>query len=129
MSQRFGVYKDFTFSGYDYQGAAEPWGEGYWDLFGEGNFNRKSGNRETIWNVQFDVSAKGGGGLDISSNGGEFNLERCWGGRQMWGTKDKKGVAQWLVETLNGRHTRSEESRVGKECVSTCQSRWSPNHK
>src|SRR3546814_3436052 len=23
---------------------------------------------------------------------------------------------------------RSEESRVGKECVSTCSSRWSPNH-
>src|SRR3546814_16968192 len=23
---------------------------------------------------------------------------------------------------------RSEESRVGKECVSTCRSRWSPNH-
>src|SRR3546814_16599267 len=25
--------------------------------------------------------------------------------------------------------TRSEERRVGKECVSTCRSRWSPNHK
>src|SRR3546814_15389875 len=23
-------------------------------------------------------------------------------------------------------HTRSEERRVGKECVSTCRSRWSP---
>src|SRR3546814_15985432 len=23
---------------------------------------------------------------------------------------------------------RSEESRVGKECVSTCRSRWSPTH-
>src|SRR3546814_15623461 len=23
---------------------------------------------------------------------------------------------------------RSEERRVGKECVSTCSSRWSPNH-
>src|SRR3546814_18929888 len=23
---------------------------------------------------------------------------------------------------------RSEECRVGKECVSTCRSRWSPNH-
>src|SRR3546814_15769175 len=26
-------------------------------------------------------------------------------------------------------HTRSEERRVGKECVSTCRSRWSPYHK
>src|SRR3546814_13814617 len=24
---------------------------------------------------------------------------------------------------------RSDERRVGKECVSTCRSRWSPNHK
>src|SRR3546814_19675736 len=27
---------------------------------------------------------------------------------------------------INGRRFRSEESRVGKECVSTCRSRWSP---
>src|SRR3546814_19313895 len=25
--------------------------------------------------------------------------------------------------------TRSEERRVGKECVSTCRFRWSPSHK
>src|SRR3546814_16747764 len=25
-------------------------------------------------------------------------------------------------------HSRSEERRVGKECVSTCRSRWSPYH-
>src|SRR3546814_11053096 len=27
-----------------------------------------------------------------------------------------------------GRIARSEERRVGKECVSTCRSRWSPYH-
>src|SRR3546814_18542558 len=27
-----------------------------------------------------------------------------------------------------GFERRSEESRVGKECVSTCRSRWSPYH-
>src|SRR3546814_14210588 len=26
------------------------------------------------------------------------------------------------------RDSRSEERRVGKECVSTCRSRWSPDH-
>src|SRR3546814_16564147 len=26
------------------------------------------------------------------------------------------------------QHLRSEERRVGKECVSTCRSRWSPYH-
>src|SRR3546814_11154886 len=28
----------------------------------------------------------------------------------------------------NGVVLRSEERRVGKECVSTCRSRWSPYH-
>src|SRR3546814_14561508 len=48
-------------------------------------------------------------------------------------------VSQVLVELL-GEHLghdasadpdegeRSEERRVGKECVSTCRSRWSPYH-
>src|SRR3546814_17860940 len=27
-----------------------------------------------------------------------------------------------------GRYCRSEERRAGKECVSTCRSRWSPSH-
>src|SRR3546814_11353943 len=27
-----------------------------------------------------------------------------------------------------GEKKRSEERRVGKECVSTCRSRWSPDH-
>src|SRR3546814_10795047 len=29
----------------------------------------------------------------------------------------------------SARVSRSEERRVGKECVSTCRSRWSPYHK
>src|SRR3546814_12143453 len=29
---------------------------------------------------------------------------------------------------LNQLTSRSEERRVGKECVSTCRSRWSPYH-
>src|SRR3546814_16580800 len=29
---------------------------------------------------------------------------------------------------LHQRLSRSEERRVGKECVSTCSSRWSPYH-
>src|SRR3546814_1855684 len=37
-----------------------------------------------------------------------------------------------LVGIVTGRdmrfETRSEERRVGKECVSTCRSRWSPYH-
>src|SRR3546814_14940012 len=29
---------------------------------------------------------------------------------------------------VRGENGRSEERRVGKECVSTCRSRWSPYH-
>src|SRR3546814_11393383 len=31
-----------------------------------------------------------------------------------------------LVQTIGGWQDRSEERRVGTECVSTCRSRWSP---
>src|SRR3546814_918539 len=36
----------------------------------------------------------------------------------------------WLaVQATDGSEAyRSEERRVGKECVSTCRSRWSPYH-
>src|SRR3546814_12559150 len=33
-------------------------------------------------------------------------------------------TARWFEALL----ARSEERRVGKECVSTCRSRWSPYH-
>src|SRR3546814_10569702 len=31
-------------------------------------------------------------------------------------------------KSVAGGERRSEERRVGKECVSTCRSRWSPYH-
>src|SRR3546814_19687129 len=35
----------------------------------------------------------------------------------------------WLLDRWLGTSPwRSEERRVGKECVSTCRSRWSPYH-
>src|SRR3546814_1366086 len=36
----------------------------------------------------------------------------------------------WIDEALQTAlaQRRSEERRVGKECVSTCRSRWSPYH-
>src|SRR3546814_2224971 len=33
-----------------------------------------------------------------------------------------------LVRQARGAEMRSEERRVGKECVRTCRSRWSPYH-
>src|SRR3546814_16736798 len=37
------------------------------------------------------------------------------------------GLRRHAVDALQ-RPVRSEERRVGKECVSTCRSRWSPYH-
>src|SRR3546814_1682874 len=40
-----------------------------------------------------------------------------------------EGVKDELLRTMNDPIViRSEERRVGKECVSTCRSRWSPHH-
>src|SRR3546814_11033650 len=41
--------------------------------------------------------------------------------------KDQSGQAA-LRRYYSSHASRSEESRVGKECVSTCRSRWSPYH-
>ncbi len=101
MTERFGVYKDFTFNGYDYLGAYEPWGDVYWDLFREGNMNREDGNFEAIWNVEFDPTALGGGS-DGGDYGGNFVLERQWG-PAWWGINDIEGNWNWLKDTLGGR--------------------------
>src|SRR3546814_11040872 len=50
---------------------------------------------------------------DMWAKGARLNLER----------------ALRVGDELGGHIvTRSEERRVGKECVSTCRSRWSPYH-
>src|SRR3546814_18558278 len=36
--------------------------------------------------------------------------------------------AERVVVLDDGKEGRSEERRVGQECVSTCRSRWSPYH-
>src|SRR3546814_12195805 len=38
------------------------------------------------------------------------------------------GLPHFVIGRPIKRRVRSEERRVGKECVSTCRSRWSPYH-
>src|SRR3546814_2486242 len=40
-------------------------------------------------------------------------------------TRRTKEYLPFIMSLVNGR---SEERRVGQECVSTCRSRWSPYH-
>src|SRR3546814_2897885 len=39
-----------------------------------------------------------------------------------------RGLSEIAAPATARYRTRSEERRVGKECVSTCRSRWSPYH-
>lgn len=94
MTERFGVYKDFTFTGYDYKGPQEPWGDVYWDLFRDGNFHRAQGNKEAIWNTNLKYDAEGSGYPD--------SHERWWG-PWCWALKDIDGVQNYLKDTLMGR--------------------------
>src|SRR3546814_12410351 len=47
-----------------------------------------------------------------------------------WDTKrlDVEGQRLDTLKEIAATQERSEERRVGKECVSTCRSRWSPYH-
>src|SRR3546814_13724010 len=47
--------------------------------------------------------------------------------KDMWPRMYEK-VAPRLRDDPQARQERSEERRVGKECVSTCRSRWSPSN-
>jgi len=102
MTERFGVYQDFVFQGYDYAGPEESWGDVYWDLFREGNFNRIDGNKECIWNGQMDVDTEGGGGTADASWGGNQSLERWWTSGA-WRAVDMNGTKNVLKDTLMGR--------------------------
>src|SRR3546814_13639859 len=43
-------------------------------------------------------------------------------------TRTRRGRMGTSSPVFGLRPMRSEERRVGKECVSTCRSRWSPYH-
>src|SRR3546814_16565427 len=57
-----------------------------------------------------------------------IDVERA--ARLAWRGADPAGELRKIVGGMQRiqRHLRSEERRVGKECVSTCRSRWSPYH-
>src|SRR3546814_17110516 len=76
--------------------------------------------------AQFEADGRDEGVLFIGRAQEKTNLFRTEKRR------NAEGVAYpWIVKTtglVNHFYVRSEERRVGKECVSTCRSRWSPYH-
>src|SRR3546814_14228969 len=67
------------------------------------------GARSLDWGERIQVTAD----IDVV-----VERNHHWSSR--WGTDQNRAL--WSA------FTRSEERRVGKECVSTCRSRWSPSH-
>src|SRR3546814_3748510 len=74
-----------------------------------------------------------GGGADLTGNtgtaiagAGVMSAEEP-GGRQIFFGVREHGMAA-IMNGMAFHGGRSEERRVGKECVSTCSSRWSPYH-
>ena len=102
MTAPFGTWANFTFSGPTYSGPAVHWGDVYFDLFQDGNFNWVQGNKEAIWNIEQDPTILGGDNTDVNSSGGLFVMERWWG-PYPWGMKDKNGTPNFLEDTLMGR--------------------------
>src|SRR3546814_14175853 len=101
-----------------------PWGKGFpgWHLECSAMSNKYLGEK-------FDIH---GGGIDLipthHTNEIAQNVACC-----------KENPANYWIHTnmltVNGQkmskslgNSRSEERSVGKECVSTCRSRWSPYH-
>src|SRR3546814_4157350 len=49
-------------------------------------------------------------------------------GTWLWGDGSLASLTDTIRKGVPAPKQRSEERRVGKECVSTCRSRWSPYH-
>src|SRR3546814_4815115 len=76
------------------------------------------------------IYRKGGQGLDDIYS---FSFEKPRIVIILRGTTANKQTSERIEATVtlfDGKReiVRSEERRVGKECVSTCRSRWSPYH-
>src|SRR3546814_30931 len=69
---------------------------------------------------------------DVCSSDLIHDLEKRDGACSLYGNViERHGRVDVAVHNVGGTiwaKPRSEERRVGKECVSTCRSRWSPYH-
>src|SRR3546814_17786222 len=71
----------------------------------------------TIQRKYYDVYSRRAGLNHRSSNRLQFEIRAM-----------RRDPSVWRKPSHTDVRSRSEERRVGKECVSTCRSRWSPYH-
>src|SRR3546814_15537239 len=78
------------------------------------------------------VGFNGGRSVRLGLGSGHSVLRSAVGGRGVfaarWGRGGGGQIDQRRIQGSERVSERSEERRVGKECVSTCRSRWSPYH-
>src|SRR3546814_5748776 len=99
-------------------------------------FKQKTAYELRISDWSSDVCSsdlKGGDQLGRRRRAGGLSRHACpavWGDRSgRRGRARRRGRGRGRVVVSRRAATgRSEERRVGKECVSTCRSRWSPYH-
>src|SRR3546814_18836381 len=82
-----------------------------------------------------EEAERGGGLLQQYEGGAHARLHSPVARRDLLGPREKGQRSLRIAKRERGlsrsaqRAARSEERRVGKGCVSTCRSRWSPYHK
>src|SRR3546814_17808194 len=77
----------------------------------------------------YDALGNPTGGVGPASNrGGSAGGKKSGGSSSAKRAKTQVEEAAKAADELKRNLDRSEESRVGKECGSTCRSRWSPYH-
>src|SRR3546814_18355631 len=80
------------------------------------------GTLHDSWLAAITISSCGEGfPFSLSSNCNSNDIKRVQSGERIHGNEQASSTADHRMD-------RSEERRVGKECVSTCRSRWSPYH-
>src|SRR3546814_13323377 len=96
--------------------------------------------RISDWSSDVCSSDLSSGVLEINSSAGVIsiaadavnqNVNIATGGTRVLTLGSTAGASQVVIDSGTagvsvGASARSEERRVGKECVSTCQSRWVP---
>src|SRR3546814_16440396 len=89
-------------------------------------FRSRSGDAVTDEIVGFLRARAGDDSIDIDFDVAFSESETGARNRSLAHFMDAFGNLTHPVETVVGVYFRSEERRVGKECVSKCRSRWSP---
>src|SRR3546814_12500131 len=82
--------------------------------------NSRAGSSVRAWRVLLGLKSSG-------SVKARFSFSRTWPSTKSSSVNSCTSCTV-LVQLVWMRMRRSEERRVGKECVSTCRSRWSPYH-